>query len=572
MDLCPYKFSAIYFTALLIVNCFIQRPTAGNSHAVTGEADYFNIILGRPSDKSITINLLPHKNISVYVEYKKSTESNYTKTEVKNCFEGISIEMELDNLQSNSLYNYQVLYRENSSGNFITGEEHSFHTQRSIGSSFTFTIEADPHPYDKKGSHNLWDVTLTNQLKDNPDFLFDLGDTFGDDHNPFTITDSEIKQLHLNNRFHLGKICHSVPLFFCLGNHEGESGYYLLQSPPNNLAIYGSIWRKYYYPNPFPNEFYSGNTETEPFGIEQPQNYYAWEWGDALFIVLDAYRYYTVNAKPRGWEWTLGEVQYNWFNETLENSKAKFKFVFIHHVLGETRGGVVVANGYEWGGYEKDNTTWGFDKNRPGWDLPIHQLMVKYNVDIFFQGHDHLYSKEELNGVIYQTVPMPSDSTYIIGTTDNGNAFTGVILDGSGHIRVTVSSDKVIVDYVRAWLPADETDEHKNGELAYSYTIFPKATAVESHKTIPDKFVLEQNYPNPFNPTTTISFSLEETGYTTLKVYDVLGNEVKTLVDNNLLQGKYSYELNANDMPAGVYFYQIRTNNNVLTKKALLLK
>ena len=88
-------------------------------------------------------------------------------------------------------------------------------------------------------------------------------------------------------------------------SHEGENDYYLNQNPPNNLAIWGTYWRKYYYPNPSPNSFYSGNTDYEPYGIGNPENYYAWTWGDALFVVLDVYRYQNINSdKPQNWDWS----------------------------------------------------------------------------------------------------------------------------------------------------------------------------------------------------------------------------------------------------------------------------
>ena len=79
------------------------------------------------------------------------------------------------------------------------------------------------------------------------------------------------------------------------------------------------------------------------------RDYYAWTWGDALFVVLDAYRYLP-SAKPPKWDWTLGTAQYDWFKQTLEASTSTFKFVFIHHLLGQARGGARIANLYEWGG------------------------------------------------------------------------------------------------------------------------------------------------------------------------------------------------------------------------------
>jgi hypothetical protein len=562
-----------------VLNLYSQDRLSNQN--ITSEKDYFNIVLARPSDKSITISALPLKNLSVYCEYKKSSESSYTKTEAKTVIQGVPLEIELSNLYSNTLYNYHVLYTENVSNGYTKGDEHSFQTKRTSGSAFSFVIEADPHPYDKKGSHTMWDITFANMLKDKPDFLIDLGDTFGDDHNPFTITSAEVKQLHLDNRTHFGVACHSIPLLFCLGNHEGESGYYLLQTPPNNLGTYGTIWRKYYYPNPEPNSFYSGNSVADGYGMGLPQNYYSFEWGDALFVVLDAYRGYTANAKPRGWEWTLGQAQYDWFRETLKNSKAKYKFVFTHHILGETRGAVAVAQGFEWGGYEADGRTNTFSANRPGWEAPIHQLMKTYGVNIFFQGHDHLFAKEELDGIVYQEVPMPSDSTYQIGMLANADAYISNQLDGTGHIRVTVSSSNVLVEYVGAYLPKDENATNKNYTTRFSYTVKSNVSSVDNQISIPTEFKLEQNYPNPFNPGTVISYQLSVASHVLLKVYDVLGHEVSTLVDEFKPAGRYNSQFSIQNLPAGrqgsqlpsgVYFYRLVAENFIQTKKAILLK
>ena len=63
----------------------------------------------------------------------------------------------------------------------------------------------------------------------------------------------------------------------------------------------------------------------EAYGIGSPENYYAWTWGDALFVVLDVYRYQNINSdKPQNWDWSLGLKQYTWLRNTLENSTAKY--------------------------------------------------------------------------------------------------------------------------------------------------------------------------------------------------------------------------------------------------------
>jgi hypothetical protein len=451
---------------LLFILLFLALPLKG----YTQDTLIATEILGRPTDHSITVNAVAGFDADVFVAYGTSTGVYTNQTDTITVATGNPIEVVLDSLLANTRYYYRFCYRRNGTTDFTVRDEHSFYTQRSRGTTFRFTVESDPHLYDKKGSSTLMKVAMQNQLNDGADFVLDLGDTFGDDHNPYTITSEDVWKLHLNYRPYFGMLCHSSPLFFCLGNHEGENGFYLNETPPNNLAVYATLSRQFYYPNPVPDSFYSGNTVSEGYGIGLPENYYAWEWGDALFVVLDVYRHYTTSAKPGGWDWTIGETQYNWFKQTLENSSAKYKFVFAHHDMGQGRGGIVLADKYEWGGYNADGVTWGFDTQRPGWAMPLHQLMVANGVNIFFQGHDHLFAKEELDGLIYQEVPMPCDSTYIIGM-ENADAYLGDTLPPSGHLRVTVADSGVQVDYVKAVEPWDETPEHPNGEIAYSYTI-----------------------------------------------------------------------------------------------------
>jgi hypothetical protein len=85
-------------------------------------------------------------------------------------------------------------------------------------------------------------------------------------------------------------------------------------------------------------------------------------------------------------------------------------------------------------------------------------------------------------------------------------------------------------------------------------------------------YVLEQNYPNPFNPSTTIKFQLPELSFVTLKVYDVLGNEIKTLVNEEKVVGNYEVEFNATRLPSGIYFYRLQSGSFVETKKMVLMK
>ncbi len=438
------------------------------------------IILGRPTDNTVTASVLFSQAMDFECVYGLKA-GTYTDTiPPRASLANVPDLVLFTNLKPDTRYFYQIHYATHGSSNYSSTSEYTFHTQRRPGSSFRFLVEADEHLYDKKGVRDMYKITLDNEARDSADFLLSLGDIFGDDHTPTTTTSDDMKALHKDYVQYLSAVCHSMPFYVCLGNHEGENGYYLKQNPPNNIAVYGTLWRKYYYPNPMPNNFYTGNAVSEGFGIDLPANYYAWTWGDALFVVLDVYRDCDVNEKPTNWDWSLGKVQYDWLKQTLAGSSAAHKFVFCHHNRGQGRGGIAVAPGFEWGGY--DNGKWKFDTMRPGWDMPIHQLMVKYGVNIFFQGHDHLYAREELDGIVYQEVPMPADSTYTIGVLANADAYKGLTLDGTGHIRVDVNPTSATVDFVRAYLPADTISGiHHNREVAHSYTVQHRTTRVDGY-------------------------------------------------------------------------------------------
>ncbi len=97
-------------------------------------------------------------------------------------------------------------------------------------------------------------------------------------------------------------------------------------------------------------------------------------------------------------------------------------------------------------------------------------------------------------------------------------------------------------------------------------------TGIEEVRVLPDKFVLYQNYPNPFNPSTLISWQMAKGDKVKLVVYDILGREIKTLANKYYNTGKYSISFNAGDLPSGIYFYRIITNDFIQTKKMILVR
>ncbi len=420
-------------------------------------------ILSRPTDTAVTVSMLAYSDMRGQVRYGTAADALTAQSPMTPLPKGQPVEVVLKSLQPDTQYWYELHYGPNGEGAKVAG---TFHTQRPPGKAFVFTVQADSH-LDQNTVPELYQRTLRNALADQPDFHIDLGDTFmTGKYRGRTPAD-----LYLAQRYYFGLLCHSAPLMLVLGNHDGEPGG---RGRPRSQAI---TLRKTYFPNPRPDGFYTGESRGEK-GIGQLENYYAWEWGDALLVVLDPFWY---SGKPgRGgdnWYVTLGAEQYEWLTKTLEASRAKFKMVFVHHLVGgqdkdgRCRGGAEAATFFEWGGRNPDGQN-VFAQKRPGWAQPIHDLLVRHKVAAVFHGHDHFYAKQELGGVVYQLVPQPGAREHrrFRAAGDYGYV-QGKILDSPGHLRVHVSPQSVRVDYVRSRRPADEKGSRTNGEIGHSYVI-----------------------------------------------------------------------------------------------------
>jgi hypothetical protein len=463
-----------YFAALVLTQVFIlfvisckknnNYPDQNNTPSDIS----FTEIAGRLTNSSITVNYLFDQKTEFYCEYGISSGTYTGSTDLLTADKNTPLEITLKNLQANTQYYYRARFRQSGSvAQYTQGPEHSFHTQRPSGSTFTFAIEADPH-LDANSDTAAYSLTLKNILSAKPDFMLDLGDTFFSEKQA-GVNQELITERHILYRHFFGIACHSVPLYFVVGNHEGESGW-LLNGTSSSVPVMASNTRKLYYSNPLPDNFFSGDTKSENF-VGLRENYYSFEWGDVLIVVLDPYWYTT--AKP-DWGWTLGLDQYNWFKNVISASTAKYKFVFCHQLIGgygnDARGGAEYAHLFEMGGYNSDGT-YGFDDNRPGWGKPIHTLMTENNVKVFFHGHDHFFGKQEKDGVIYQEVPQPSNKNISNISAAAYGYTTGLLLPGRGYLKVTISPQNIKIDYIGTYLPAEEGSGHKNGEVITSYTL-----------------------------------------------------------------------------------------------------
>ena len=158
-------------------------------------------------------------------------------------------------------------------------------------------------------------------------------------------------------------------------------------------------------------------------------------------------------------------------------------------------------------------------------------------------------------------------------STDNGTSWNNhnLITDNAmpffPSVAVSGSAGHVVWFDIR-FIGLGVTDE-----IYYQYNPTGSITEVnEPINLLPNTFALLQNYPNPFNPVKKISYQLPIGSNVTLKIYDVLGNEIETLVNKEQNSGSYEVEFDASKLTSGVYFYQFKSDNYLETRKMILMK
>ncbi len=471
-------------TFLVLVVFLLAAPAAAEAEITFTGAE----MLGRPTDTSISVKIVPDAAVSLYYEFGTASGVYTDQTETVSAPSGQPTTVVIRCLEPNTRYYYRMRYSDDGGTTWVSRPEHSFWTQRAAGSTFKFAITSDSHVNILLGNATIWTNTLNDVAANAPDFHLDLGDTF----DMRSLSAGNISGAENSYKYQLpffNIVSHSAPIFLAPGNHEQQELWHQIQGA-NSLNIIGTNAQKKYFVNPVPDgSFYTGDTSTNAYlaGDQLKEDYYAWTWGDALFVVINPY-WYTVTkpyvSDPGGgesdttgsgdaWDWTLGQDQFDWLKATLAGSAAKYKFVFSHQMVsdGSVSGqedyghaGANHAQYVEWGGNNEDGTTYAWNTERAGWGSdPVHQLLVKNGVSAFFHGHDHQYAYESRDGVVYQALPSAGFTGSGFNMYTTGNGYTIQAMTNSGHLLVTVAPAQTTVDYIRT----------SQTTPAYSYTISP---------------------------------------------------------------------------------------------------
>jgi len=194
--------------------------------------------------------------------------------------------------------------------------------------------------------------------------------------------------------------------------------------------------------------------------------------------------------------------------------------------------------------------------------LAVTKLTDRYRVKPYFKNQGQSYTITNLR------ITMSSDDSLVI----NISAPISLTTLPPGETAAPIGNFDVTVDSNFSGIFSFNFDIKSNGWLYWSNSINTVATGVNDKIELPVSFKLYQNYPNPFNPTTKIKYSIPNSERVLIKVFDILGREVKTLLNEYKDVGTYEIEFNASELSSGLYFYKIIAGNYSETRKMIVLR
>ncbi len=322
----------------------------------------------------------------------------------------------------------------------------------SMDDSFSFALISDAHIPAMNLPDNSMDfssATLRQVGKDlsvdPPDFIVHLGDQIDFHHLGFNVPAPSVeytKEGYLNYRRLLGNVISKSANFNVIGNWNGENGSFTEEQ-----IFRSSSQRQKYMPGPKSNTYSEGGSVNE--------DYYAFTWGNALFIVLNIMTYTPTRHELGVFpgvpdDWTLGKEQFAWFEKTLSEAYSKWRIVFIHHVAGGNAG-------------DFNNAAYGRGGGRAayvGEQARIHELMRRHEVKILFYGHDHVFTDMVVDGIHY-TLPGSAGAPWKFDSSITSYP-EGTYYQDSGHGRVEVFSNRILVSF----LGLGNTELHR-------FTVYP---------------------------------------------------------------------------------------------------
>jgi predicted phosphodiesterase len=367
--------------------------------------------LGRITRKTADLNVVRREATDLVVKWGRKPGRLNRKKEIS----GVgSLTVTMDRLRPNKQFYYQVGTRAKGEKYFNFSDPQKFQTQRTNARGFSFAFITDTHVHNGPARMDYYDhlVTLADMVaKDDVDFVVFGGDELDINNAHNLIQKGVSSQSETNQRWAFWRhiyapILATKPAFFTMGNHDGERAFeaeVINKGRVFHWQKWATIARKQYVLNPRHDTYPEGgenNGWLDPIrggaaeGNSSPlENYYAFSWGNALFVVLDVERYTPERPDtPDGW--ILGEEQMLWLEKTLKESKQKFKFVMGHRIVG---GAPYNSNLTGYGVKSRGGAKW----SHIGDQARIHELMKRHGAQFYLYGHDHCFALSQRDRIQY---------------------------------------------------------------------------------------------------------------------------------------------------------------------------
>jgi hypothetical protein len=451
--------------ALVLTGC------GGGQEPASGALDLLECseAIFRPSEQGATLHWVGSEPFLARVRWGLDGEDLEFSAELAS--DGAT-EFELSRCTPSSRIFVELALRRSRTDPYLVRPLRTFRTRAAAGTEFRVGLIADTHVNAlalHPGARENLDSTVARCLADDLDFVVFLGDEAGvhfyGDSTENMNAKTAVARWRLWRQTYT-PLLEQVPGFMALGNHEGEAGYYAeLKTPSGPLFLqrWGTAARLRYLLNPTGETYSEGGESVDPG--EPLQNYFAWTWGDALFIVLDVQRYTTgqpLLAQPDApasevrlavEDWTLGAEQLAWLEKTLKESKARHKLLFAHHLVG--------GWDYDLEGLDREAPykygRGGARYARAGQQALICDLMVRHGARFFFYGHDHIFAHQAAESVEFICCGRPSflqprwwrapgwREAYGRFKDKSARSFLATV----GYTRLTLSPERVVIEYIR---------------------------------------------------------------------------------------------------------------------------
>ncbi|MBN2448348.1 MAG: metallophosphoesterase [Phycisphaerae bacterium] len=407
-------------------------------------------------------------------------------------------EVVIDGMLADSELYIHCMYRREGS-EWVSKPIRKLRTARASGQIYRVALIADAHVYGcvqhEQRMRNLRE-TILKVVADRPDFAVFLGDEAG-----VHYLDDALGEMSLDNamarwlqwRTTYAGLLAAVPSFMTLGNHEGEAGFYQHRQTAGCYQRWGATARKRYclnplattYPEGGENDGWQDSSESDAAGncangnCSPLQNYYAWTWGDALFVVLDVHRYTRIGKSTPAVaeQWTLGASQMRWLERVLASSQARWKFVVAHHLVGGSKWNLSGDNPAPNYAYGRGGARYA----RVGEQSRVTELMKRYGARFFLYGHDHMFAHQQAEDLHFVCCGRPTflnprwwassgwrEAYGDVAARDPHDFYAAL-----GYTRLTILPERVLVEYVRTGTDPEHAEnvETAEGEIVHSFEV-----------------------------------------------------------------------------------------------------